>query len=45
MQDILDNYLTKFSESVISETENLWGSSFFSKYLKFKLDLKNAAKS
>ena len=27
--DVLDIYLTTFSESVISEIQNLWGSSFF----------------
>ena len=27
------------------EIQNLWGSSFLSKYLKFNLDLKNAAKN
>ena len=27
------------------EIENLWGSSFFSKYLKFNLDFKNGAKN
>ena len=43
-QDFLDIYLTTFSESVISEIQKLWGSSFFSKYSKFNVDFKNAAK-
>ena len=43
-QDFLDIYLTTLSESVISEIQKLWGSSFLSKYLKFNLDFKNAAK-
>ena len=43
-QDFSDIYLTTFLESVISEIQNLLGSSFFSKYLKFILDLKNEAK-
>ena len=30
--------------SVIWETKNLWGSSFFTKYLKFIAHFKNAAK-
>ena len=37
----LNMYLTTFSESVISEIQNLWGSSFFSKCSKFNLDFKN----
>ena len=41
----LDFYLTTFSEYVISEIKKLWGSLFFSKYSKFNLDLKNAAKN
>ena len=38
-------YLTTFSESVISEMQKLWGSSFFSKYSKFKQDFKIAARN
>ena len=45
MRDFLDIYLTTFSESVISEIQNLWESSFFSRYSKFDQDFKNAAKS
>ena len=37
--------MTTVLESLISEIQNLWGSSFFSKYLKIKLDFKNAAKN
>ena len=37
--------LSTFSESVISEIQNLWRSSFFSKYLKFHLDFKNVGKT
>ena len=44
-RDFLDIYLTTFSESVISKTQNLWGLSFFKKYLNFQLDFKNAAKN
>ena len=44
-RDFLDIYLTTFSESVISKIQNLGGSSFFKKYLKFNLDFKNAAKN
>ena len=33
-RDFLDNYRTKYSESVISEIENLWGSTFFPKMVK-----------
>ena len=36
--------LTSLLESVISEIQNLWGSSFLLKCLKFKLDFKNEAK-
>ena len=43
--DFLDIYLTTLSECVISKMESLWGSSFFSKCLKFNLDFKNATKS
>ena len=41
----LDIHLTTFSESVISEIQNLWGSFFVSKYLKFNLDFKNVAEN
>ena len=41
---LLDIYLTTFSESVISEIENLSGSSFFSKFSKIFLDFKNVEK-
>ena len=41
---VLDIYLTIFSESVISEIQNQWRLSFFSKYLKFIVNFKNAAK-
>ena len=41
----LHKYLSTFSESVISEIQNLWRSSFFSKYLKFHLDFKNVGKT
>ena len=44
-QDFLDIYLTPFSESVISEIQNLQGSSLFPKYLKFNLDFKKAAQN
>ena len=43
-QNFLDIYMTTFSESVFSEIENLRGTSFFSKYLKFQLDFKNPRK-
>ena len=43
--DSLDIYLTTFSESVISEVQNLRGSSFDSRYWKFNLDFKNATKN
>ena len=39
-QDFLDIYLTTFSESIVSDIQNLWGSSLFSKSLKFILDFK-----
>ena len=42
--DFLEIYLTTFSESVISKKQNLWESSFFSKYLKFNLHFKNSVK-
>ena len=44
-RDFLDIYLTTFSESVTSKIQNLWGSSFDSKCLKFNVDFKNAAKN
>ena len=40
----LDVCLTTFSDSVISEMQNLWGSSLFKKLSKFQLDIKNAEK-
>ena len=43
--DLLDIYLTMTSESVISEIQNLWGSSFSSKCSKFKLDFINEEKT
>ena len=43
--DFLDIYLTTFSESIISEIQKLWGSSFASKYLKCNLDFKNVARN
>ena len=43
--DFLDIYRSTFSEPIISETQKLWGSSFFSKYSKFKLDFKNWARN
>ena len=43
--DFLDIYLTTFLESVISEIEDLWGSSFISKYIKLIVDFRDAAKS
>ena len=44
-QIFLDIYLTTFSESVISEIQKLWGSSFFSKYSKFDVNFKIATKN
>ena len=41
-RDLLDIYLTTFSESVISKIKNLRGLSFFP---KFNLDFKNAAQN
>ena len=38
-------YLTTFSESVISEIQKLWGSSFFSKYSKFNGDFEKEARN
>ena len=43
-QHFLDIFQTTFSKSVISEIQNLWGSSFFSKCSKFNLDFKKAEK-
>ena len=43
--DFLDSYLTTFSESLTSKVQNLWGSSFSSKCLKFKTNFKKAAKN
>ena len=43
--EFLGIYLTTFSESIISKIQNLWGSPFLSKCLKFKLDFKNAEKN
>ena len=42
---LFKHYLTTFSESVISEIQKLWGSSFFSKCSKSNFDFKNAAKN
>ena len=44
-RDFLDIYLTRFSVSVISKLQNLWGLSFVYKYSKFNVDFKNAAKN
>ena len=44
-RDFLEIYLSTFSESVILETQKLWGSSLFPKYSKFNLDFKIAAKN
>ena len=44
-RDFSDIYLTTFSESAISERQNLWQSSFFSKYLEFFADLNNLAEN
>ena len=44
-RDSWDICMITFSESVILEIKNLWGSSFVSKYLKFNLDFKTAAKN
>ena len=43
-RDFLGIYLITFLESVISETQNLWALSFFSKRSKFQIDLKNGPK-
>ena len=42
---LLAIYLTTIWDSVILKIQNLWGSSFTLKYLKFNLHLKNAAKN
>ena len=44
-RNFLDIYLSTFSESVTLKIQNLWGSFFHSKILKFNLDFKNAAKN
>ena len=44
-RDVLGIYLTKFSESVITKIQNLWGSSFVSKYSKSFSHFKNAGKN
>ena len=44
-QNFLDIYLTTFSESVTSKIQNLWASSFYSKFIKFNLAFKNGANS
>ena len=44
-RDFLDIYLTMFSESVISDRQKLWGSSFFRKGSKIQIDFKNSARS
>ena len=43
--DLLDIFLTTFLEVVISEIQNLCGSSFFPKDVEFNLDFKNTAKN
>ena len=43
--DFLDSYLTTFSESLTSKTQNLWWSSFSSKCSKFNIDFKNTGKN
>ena len=44
-RNFLGIYLTTFSNSVILKIQSLWGSSPSSKYLKFHVDFKNAAKN
>ena len=44
-RNFLDIYLTTFREFVISEIQNLWGSSLFPKSSKFNLDLENEWKT
>ena len=43
--DSLDIYLTTFSGCIISEIYQLWGSSFFWKCSKFKVDFENLRKN
>ena len=43
-RDFWDIYMTIFSESVISEIQNLWGSSFFSIFLYINLYFKTKGK-
>ena len=42
---LFKHYLTRSSESVILEIQNLWGSYFFSKSSKLNLNFKNTAKN
>ena len=44
-RDFSDIYLTTHFESVISEIDQVWGSHFFWKCLKFNVDFKNAKTS
>ena len=44
-RDFLDIYITTFSESIISEIQNLWRSSVSPKCSKFNLNFQNAAKN
>ena len=44
-QEFLDIYLTTISESVTLKIQNLSLSSFFSKWLKFNLNFRNAVKN
>ena len=44
-QDFSDIYLSTFLDSVISEIQKLWGSTFFSRCVKFNLDFRNTAKN
>ena len=43
--EYLDIYLTMFSDLVISEIQNLWGSSFKSKYSKHNQYFRNGEKN
>ena len=43
-RDFLDIYITTFSESVVSEIQNLSGPSFFKMCSKFNLVFKNEEK-
>ena len=43
--EFLDIYLTTFLESVTLKIQNIWGSSFYSKCLKFNVNFKNAEKN